>query len=186
VQSRNLEPAASADFAAFMRRHQDVVYSTALRLLGDDAQAEDIAQEVFVRAYENFAELRDHPTALGWLRTVARNMCLNHITRYRRRWRFFSEYRNDEDADDDDAAEPEFAVPDQVVEDVEGSERRERIEEALRQLPEQQRVPLVLFHFEDLSYAEISSRLGVSLAKLKTDMHRGRHALARSLGGVEL
>jgi len=185
VQSQNLEPAAAAEFAAFMRRHQDVVYSTALRLLGNDAQAEDVAQEVFVRAYENFPGLREHPTAPGWLRTVARNLCLNHISRYRRRWRFFSEYRNDDDPDGDEA-EPEFAVPDQVVEDVEGSDRRERLEEALRQLPEQQRVPLVLFHFEDLSYAEIAGRLGVSLAKLKTDMHRGRQALARSLGGMEL
>jgi RNA polymerase sigma-70 factor (ECF subfamily) len=185
VQSRNLEPASAAEFAVFMRRHQDVVYSTAVRLLGNDAQAEDIAQEVFVRAYQNFEGLRDHPTAPGWLRTVARNLCLNHITRYRRRWRFFSEYRNDDDPDDDET-EPEFAVPDQVVEDVEGADRRERLEEALRQLPEQQRVPLVLFHFEDVSYAEISSRLGISLAKLKTDMHRGRQALARSLGGMEL
>jgi RNA polymerase sigma-70 factor, ECF subfamily len=185
VQAQNLEPASAAEFAAFMRRHQDVVYSTAVRLLGNDAQAEDIAQEVFVRAYQNFDGLRDHPTALGWLRTVARNLCLNHIARYRRRWRFFSEYHNDDDPDDE-AAEPEFAVPDQVVEDVEGGDRRERLEEALRQLPEQQRVPLVLFHFEDVSYAEISSRLGISLAKLKTDMHRGRQALARSLGGMEL
>lgn len=185
MQSQNLEPATAADFAAFMRRHQDVVYSAAVRLLGNDAQAEDVAQEVFVRAYENFAELRDHPTAPGWLRTVARNLCLNHIARYRRRWRFFSEYRSDDDPDDDDGV-PEFAVPDQVVADVEGSDRRERLEEALRQLPEQQRVPLALFHFEDLSYAQISSRLGVSLAKLKTDMHRGRLALARALGGVEL
>jgi RNA polymerase sigma-70 factor (ECF subfamily) len=169
-----------------MRRHQDAVYSTARRLLGDDAQAEDIAQEVFVRAYENFAELRDHPTAVGWLRTVARNLALNHIARYRRRWTFFSEYRRDDAAEEEDAADPEFAVPDQVAADVEGSDRRERLEEALRQLPEQQRVPLVLFHFEDLPYAEISRRLGVSLAKLKTDMHRGRLALARVLGGMEL
>jgi RNA polymerase sigma-70 factor (ECF subfamily) len=185
VQSRNLEPAAAAEFAAFMRRHQDVVYSTAVRLLGNDAQAEDIAQEVFVRAFENFAELRAHPTAVGWLRTVARNLALNHIARYRRRWRFFSEYRNDEDPDEE-GSEPEFAVPDNVLADVESGDRRERLEEALRQLPEQQRVPLVLFHFEDLSYAEISSRLGIALAKLKTDMHRGRLALARALAGVEI
>ncbi|MCC7461929.1 MAG: hypothetical protein IT480_05625, partial [Gammaproteobacteria bacterium] len=50
----------------------------------------------------------------------------------------------------------------------------------------QQRVPLVLFHFEDLSYGEIAARLGIALAKLKTDMHRGRLALARVLAGVEI
>lgn len=186
MHSRNHEPAGAAEFAAFMRRHQDAVYSTALRLLGDGAQAEDIAQEVFVRAFENYEVLRDHPTAPGWLRTVARNLCLNHIARYRRRWRFFSEYRAEDEDSDEDEAWPEFALPDQVAGDVEGGDRRERLEAALQGLPEQQRVPLVLFHFEDLSYAEISSRLGVSLAKLKTDMHRGRQALARVLAGVEL
>jgi len=168
-----------------MRTHQDAVYSTAIRLLGNEAQAEDIAQEVFVRAFENFAELRAHPAALGWLRTVARNLCLNHISRYRRRWRFFSELRP-ADAEEDDPAEPEFAIPDQVFEDIESGDRRACLEAALARLPEPQRVPLVLFHFEDLSYAEISTQLGVSLAKLKTDMHRGRLALARALAGAEL
>jgi RNA polymerase sigma-70 factor (ECF subfamily) len=185
VQSQEIEPVAAAAFAVFMRRHQDVVYSTAARLLGNDAQAEDIAQEVFIRAYENFAALRDHPTAVGWLRTVARNLALNHIARYRKRWRFFSEFRNEDDPDADDS-EPEFAVPDNVLADVEGGDRRARLEEALQTLPEQQRVPLVLFHFEDLSYAEIAGRLGIALAKLKTDMHRGRLALARVLAGVEI
>jgi RNA polymerase sigma-70 factor (ECF subfamily) len=185
VQSRNVEPAAAAEFAAFMRRHQDTVYSTAARLLGNDAQAEDVAQEVFVRAYRDFEALRAHPAAVAWLRTVARNLCLNHIARYRRRWRLFSELRSDETDDEDDGG-PEFAVADSVLEEVEGGDRRERLEEALRQLPEQQRVPLALFHFEDLSYAQISRQLGVSLAKLKTDMHRGRLALARALAGLEL
>ena len=143
MQSQELEPAAAAAFAAFMRSHQNAVYSTAARLLGNDAQAEDIAQEVFIRAYENFAELRDHPTAVGWLRTVARNLALNHIARYRKRWRFFSEYRNEDDPDDDEA-EPEFAVPDNVLADVEGGDRRARLEEALRTLPEQHRGRLAL------------------------------------------
>lgn len=184
MHTSNLEPGIAADFAGFMRRHQDAVYTTAARLLGNDAQAEDIAQEVFVRAYENFASLRDHPTAPGWLRAVARNLSLNHITRYRRRWRFFSEYQRDGDSGDDEP-ELEFAAPEELERDVETAEQRKRLEQALYALPEQQRVPLVLFHFEDLSYEEIARRLRISSAKLKTDMHRGRQALARALGSHE-
>ena len=55
------------------------------------------------------------------------------------------------------------------------------LEAAIRALPDHQRVPLVLFHFEDASYQEIASTLGVSLGKVKTDIHRGREALKRIL-----
>ena len=52
-----MEPSHSAEFTAFMRAYQDMVFSTAARLTGNDAAAEDIAQEVFVRAYDHFAHL---------------------------------------------------------------------------------------------------------------------------------
>jgi len=56
-----------------------------------------------------------------------------------------------------------------------------QLESALRRLPDHQRVPLVLFHFEERSYQEIAGTLGVSLAKVKTDIHRGREALKKYL-----
>lgn len=70
-----------------MRSYQDMVYSTAMRLLGSDADAQDMAQEAFMRAYDHFADLQGSTTAGGWLKTVTRNLCLNHLTRYRARWR---------------------------------------------------------------------------------------------------
>ena len=82
------------DFRTFMRNYQDMVFSTSLRLLADAATAEDIAQEVFVRAHARWAELSTSPTAGGWLRTVATNLSLNHLRRYRSRSRFFSELRS--------------------------------------------------------------------------------------------
>jgi len=63
----------------------------------------------------------------------------------------------------------------------ETAERHERLEQAVRRLPDRQRVPLVLFHFEELSYQEIAEALDVSVAKVKTDIHRGREALRRLL-----
>jgi RNA polymerase sigma-70 factor (ECF subfamily) len=68
-------------FEEFMKNYQDMVYSTALRLLGNETDAQDIAQTVFLKAYESFAGLRESPTAGGWLKTVATNLCLNHLTR---------------------------------------------------------------------------------------------------------
>lgn len=162
-----------------MRAYQDMVFTTAARLTGDDRQAEDIAQEVFLKAYENFAHLRTSSTAGGWLKTVARNLSLNHIFRYRRRWRLFSEMRRDDSEEDE--PEIEFALPDDVLASVDAGVRHGLIEEVLQQLPERQRVPLVLYHFEELSYEQIAEQLGVSLAKVKTDIFRARAALAKLL-----
>ena len=77
-------------FETFMREYQNMVFSTAMRLVANRAEAEDISQEVFLKAYERFAELRDSPTVAGWLKTVTTNMSLNHLSRYRARWSFFS------------------------------------------------------------------------------------------------
>src|SRR5688572_31925042 len=83
-------------FEAFVRSHQDMVFATAIRLLGRAAEAEDVAQTVFLKAFERFDQLAASPSAAGWLKTVARNACLNHLSRYRSRWRFFSELADEQ------------------------------------------------------------------------------------------
>jgi RNA polymerase sigma-70 factor (ECF subfamily) len=168
-------------FETFVRVHQDMVYGVACRLLGRAAEAEDVAQTVFLRAFERFGQIGDSPAAAGWLRTVTRNECLNHLTRYRRRWRFFSELsRAGEDERGDVAFEDTLPAPTAVPE-LQAAERAAQLEAALRRLPDAQRVPLVLFHFEEMSYQQIADLLGISLAKLKTDIHRGREALRTHL-----
>ena len=74
-------------FEAFVRRFQDMVFATAVRLLGDASEAEDAAQTVFLRAFQHYAQLASNPAAAGWLKTTTRNVCLNHLTRYRSRRR---------------------------------------------------------------------------------------------------
>jgi len=170
-----------AAFTTFMRNYQDMVYTTAVRLLGNDTQAEDISQEVFLKAYEHFDDLRESPTAGGWLKTVTTNLSLNHLQRYRKRWSFFSELVHREHDDERDAPEAEFAAPENFFADFDAADRREWVQAALEKLPENQRVPLVLYHFEEQSYEEIAGRLGVSLAKVKTDILRARQALAKHL-----
>src|SRR5262245_33028671 len=78
-------------FEAFVRAHQDMVFATAVRLLGNASDAEDVAQTVFLSAFQRFDAIGASPAAAAWLRTVTRHACLNHLTRYRRRWRLFSE-----------------------------------------------------------------------------------------------
>lgn len=165
-------------FEAFMKAYQDMVFTTAVRLLGNEAEAEDVSQEVFLKAYERYGDLSHSPTAGGWLKTVTRNLCLNHLSRYRARWRFFSEMVCEDKNED---YEIDFAAPDTFEKDVAQHDHRQLLEAALQSLPAAQRVPLVLYHFEELSYEEIAAKLRISLAKLKTDIFRGREALRRKL-----
>jgi len=160
-----------------MRAYQDMVFSTAARIAGNDTQAQDIAQEVFIRAFEHFSDLRTSVTAGGWLKTVTTNLTLNYLNRYRKRWRFFSELRSAAQDNDGDAPELEWEIPDTILADLSAEQRSAIVEAALRQLPDHQRLPLVLYHFEDLSYQEIAIELNVSLTKIKTDIRRARAAL---------
>ncbi len=88
-------------------------------------------------------------------------------------------------AAEEDSPEVQLPLPDRLLENLGEEQQRAAIDAALRRLPEHQRVPLVLYHFEDLSYQEIAERLRVSLAKVKTDIRRARAAmlpLLRSAG----
>ena len=156
-------------FEAFVRRYQDMVYATAVRLLGNPAEAEDVAQTVFLKAFQRFDEIGSSPAAAGWLKTVTRNVCLNHLSRYRSRWRFFSELEPRGGRD--------YAETVSAASPMNDAERHEALEHALARLPDHQRVPLVLFHFEEMSYQDIADALRVSLGKVKTDIHRGRESL---------
>jgi RNA polymerase sigma-70 factor, ECF subfamily len=165
-------------FEAFMRAYQNMVFTTAVRLLGNESEAQDVAQEVFLKAYERFADLQTSPTAGGWLKTVATNLCLNHLTRYRARWTLFSEMTPNSDEESHFAEQ--IPAADHLDEAL-GIDNRQLLESALQQLPATQRVPLVLYHFQEMSYENIAAKLKISLSKVKTDIHRGRTALARKL-----
>jgi RNA polymerase sigma-70 factor (ECF subfamily) len=172
-----------ARFEALVAEYQDMVFAVAVRLLGNADEAEDVSQAVFLKAFEHFDQIVDNPAVAGWLKAVATNTSLNHLTRYRSRWRLFSELAPEGavhgESHIDTLAASSASVEDAVV----NAEQQQRLERALRTLPDHQRVPLVLFHFEDRSYQEIAALTGVSLAKVKTDIHRGRDALRKVVSG---
>ncbi len=83
--------AEDEEFEMFIRSYQNMVFSVSARIVGNLADAEDITQEVFIKAYARFNQLQNSETVGGWLKTVATNLSINHLNRYRARWRFFSE-----------------------------------------------------------------------------------------------
>ena len=177
-------------FEAFLLEYQDMVYATALRLLGNAMEAEDVAQTVFMKAFEQFDQVGTSPSAPGWLKTVTTNACLNHLSRYRNRWRFFSELS----AAESHSVDSRTSGPDPGPWTLDSGPRDpgtpglqdsdSSLDLALRRLPAHQRVPIVLFHFDDLTYQQIAERLNISVGKVKTDIHRGREALRGALAAA--
>ncbi|MCY4188012.1 MAG: RNA polymerase sigma factor, partial [Bryobacterales bacterium] len=82
----------------------------------------------------------------------------------------------------DRSYEDTLVAKDDQGEDLARAQRDASLERGIRQLPPHQRIPIVLYHFEDRSYLQIADALGVSVGKVKTDIHRGRLALRKLIG----
>jgi RNA polymerase sigma-70 factor (ECF subfamily) len=126
-----------------------------------------------VKAHQWYASLHANAGAGRWLTTTARNLSINHIRRYRNRFAFFGNAILEEEP-------PQNPQDDQWL-----HEQLELLKQALLDLPAQYRVPLVLFHYEGFEYAEIASKLKISLSKVKSDISRGRTRLKAKIDQME-
>ena len=166
-------------FESFVREHQDKVYATAWRILGNEADARDVAQEAFVRAWHHWADVSRGGPGGAWVKTVARNLAINILQRHRARWSNFTDLAPDDP--DGPSFESTLSVAETQLDRVLNVEQREVLGQAIAQLPPDQRAALVLYHYEDMDYAEIAAQMGASLGKVKTDIHRARRALFKRL-----
>lgn len=152
-------------FAELVRRHQGSVYHLALRWSRDRDDAQDLAQEAFVRAYRKLRTYNPEYSFRNWILSVCANLAKN---------RFRSEDRRRKAQATHVELYPRAPDP--------PDPRRIALERALRALPETLRVPLVLKHVEGLSYEEISGVLGIGLSAAKMRVKRGRDDLVQRLG----
>jgi RNA polymerase sigma-70 factor, ECF subfamily len=168
---------------ALLSRHQGAAYTAALRLLGEPADAEDVAQEALVKAYTRIAELRDGAGFAPWLRRIAINLSLNVL---RRRGLLQFESLERPPSGDDSGGERELVDERQrsLEDEVVSRALREEVQGLLRRLPVEQRVAVVLRDMYGYDMAEIadSERCGISAAKMR--IARGRAELRRLLGEV--
>lgn len=164
-------------FNRLVLRHKDRIYGLCLRLLARDRQeAEDAAQETFVKVYHSLRDFRMESKFSSWLYRIAVNTCKNRLVSrsYRE-----SRYRLDpETADAVAGSEPDRArsapSPDQVLE---AKGKREKIEAAIARLPEEQRTLVVLRDVEGRSYEEIAEATGLNPGTVKSRLNRGRGQL---------
>lgn len=181
IDSRLLiRQAQAGDIGAFeelVAIYQDKIVTMSYYLTGNQADAQDLAQEVFVQAYTKLGSFRQEANLGTWLHRVAVNMWSN----MQRRQKFSNLLSLDDPvqvgdgeftrtvASDDPAGDPEEAF--------EGKERQESVRQALRSLSEEYRVVLVLREIEGYSYEEIATITGCSLGTVKSRINRARQAL---------
>ena len=172
-------------FNALVLKHQDVMYRTALRILGQESLAEDATQDAFISAYQHVGHFRGG-SLKAWLIRILINKCYDEF-RYMQRTPAIS---LDESLTDDCESENLYTVlRDQapsVEEYVEASEQTEYIQKCLSKLPADYRVVLVLVDIEEMSYVEVSAILKIPLGTVKSRLARGRLYIRRELdaGGV--
>jgi RNA polymerase sigma-70 factor (ECF subfamily) len=169
-----------AAFTALVEKYKQPVVNFVCRSLRDEAESEDLAQNVFLQVYKSRARYERTAKFSTWLFTIARNLCLNEI---RRRSRHPAESLEETHADNED--QPQRQYEDKKVflpvENVLHGELARKIEEALADLPENQRTAILLCRQDELSYEEIAKILGCSLSATKSLIHRGRETLKEKL-----
>jgi RNA polymerase sigma-70 factor, ECF subfamily len=158
-------------FNRLVLKHKDRIFGLCLRLMaGDRDEAEDAAQETFVKVYQGLKDFRMESRFSSWVYRIAVNTCKNRLVS--RPYRDSRRHR-DLDAADSDGA-PSAPSPAQVLE---AKGKRERIEEAIARLPEEQRILVVLRDVEGRSYEEIAGTTGLNPGTLKSRLNRGRRQL---------
>jgi RNA polymerase sigma-70 factor (ECF subfamily) len=164
-------------FADLLARHQRRVYRLALRLLKNPPEAEDAAQEVFLKVYQNASRYEPTGSVGAWINRITANHCLNRL----RSGALSKEVAYDPQEEafgnplDSAAADP---TP---LEALEGREFSQRLQQALDALPENQRQALVLKRFGDFSYQEIGILLNLSDQAVDGLIKRARNNLKKAL-----
>ncbi len=159
-------------------QYQDRVYNTCLGFLKNEEEAEDIAQEVFIKVFKNLDGFKGKSTLSTWIYRIAVNQCLEALrkTKHIRKYAEVSasEYSTVAISDSSGFYHPGVAL--------ENKERANILFNAIAQLPEQQKVAFTLHKVEGLSYEEISKIMEKSLSSVESLMHRAKVNLQTTLG----
>jgi RNA polymerase sigma-70 factor, ECF subfamily len=159
-----------------VERHQRLVIGTVGRMLGAGSDAEDIAQQVFVRVWKNAKRYEPRAKFTTWLLKITRNLVFNELRRRSRHPQVPLQSEPDEEErplKDEHAAAPDASLLEH--------ELQEAVDVAIAKLPETQRMAVILRRYEELSYEEIAESLDQSVSAVKSLLFRARTELRESL-----
>jgi RNA polymerase sigma factor (sigma-70 family) len=163
-------------FEELIEKHQALVAGTIGRMLGSNSDVEDIAQQVFIRVWKSARRYVPRAKFTTWLLKITRNLVFNELRRTKRRAQI--PLQSEAGTDDPPVKDEMNLAPDASLLEV---ELQRTIEEAILQLPETQRMALVLRRYEQLSYEQIADILDLSVPAVKSVLFRARSELRTRL-----
>jgi len=166
---RQIQSGDAAAFDELMRRYKRPVVNFIFRMLGNAEDADDVAQDVFVRVYQNLDTWRPETKFSTWLFALARNAAIDRI-----RWRSRHRTESIESA-------PEMAASPGTAEDVNAREIGDQVAAAIAKLPEDQKTAIVLSEYQGMSYAEIAAVMRCSEKSVESRLYRARQTLRIAL-----
>ncbi len=166
----------TAAFEQLMEIHQHSVIGTVAKMLGNPTEAEDIAQQVFVRVWKSAARYEPQAKFTTWLFTITRNLVFNEVRRRKRKPAVSMDEREEEFhlmEMDHQTVSPDVSL-------LQG-ELEKAIDDAVAALPEKQRLAVILRRYEEMPYEEIGKVLGITVPAVKSLLFRARTQLKESL-----
>lgn len=170
-------------FGELVRRHQSAVFNVAYRLLGNRRDAEDVTQEVFIRAFRAFHTFDPARPLRPWLKQIATNYTLNWLESARVRPETTAADLGQPGSENHglDEWQQESPTPEQALS---AEETAGQVRVAILRLPPRYRAVIELRHFQELSYEQIAAALNRPLSDIKSDLFRARKLLAQQLAQV--
>ena len=165
-------------FQELVEVHQDRVYRLALRMLNNEEDARDAAQDAFLKAYRQLASYQQEWRFKTWLMSITSNLCIDRIRRRRIEPLAFSDQPPNADGETPEVEIPSHEPGPDVQ--VAAIEQREVLNQMMSALPEEDRRMVQMFYVADMSYEEIVQATGASLSAIKSRLFRARRALAQS------
>ncbi|WP_160725702.1 RNA polymerase sigma factor SigW [Bacillus sp. USDA818B3_A] len=165
-------------FGEIVETYKNSVYQLCYRMLGNRHEAEDIAQEAFLRAYVNIKSFNQDLKFSTWLFRIATNLCIDRLRKKKPDYYLDAEVSGTEGLTMYSQISSDTPLPENEVESL---ELQETVQKEILKLPEKYRSAIVLKYMEDMSLNEISEILDLPLGTVKTRIHRGREALRQQL-----
>lgn len=163
-------------FESLVEMHQNAVIGTVAKMLGSPTEAEDIAQQVFVRIWKSAPRYEPQAKFTTWMFTITRNLVFNEVRRRKRKPTVSQDEREEDSnrlAEDTHATAPD--------EDLLHTELEAAVDKAIADLPEKQRLAVVLRRYEEMPYDEIGKVLSMSVPAVKSLLFRARTQLKEEL-----
>lgn len=175
---RRAQAGDQAAFGSIMRAHHERTFRLAYAIVHNEADARDIAQEVWLTVWKQLGTFRGDARFTTWLHPIVTRKSLDHL-RKRRRW--FDRFLPFNTGDDDAVEAPEPATTDDARSLHEGNETVERVRAAIAALPPKHRAVLALRELEGLSYEEIAAATGVPTGTVMSRLFHARKLLTEKL-----